>query len=394
MAALISRWKGGNEMSTTTGLRLGRDGEPSDPPPYSREWLTSLPDQRLQELHHSVKEELFHEYTLDAAAYSPEDDVWDLDPEDRPHPLIERDQPNRRLEELERRYGLLDQELQRRSSDLAARELAAERELTSGEIDAMLADPFVVGSEAEHAYYWENGGEFPGDDLAEEEIDDVDAEEIEAEDRPVKETIAYMAFTADGGDIQGEITVPHVVSRRLAGQLAEADAVASSPTSEVTDVEVISHLDTEGREISAWQLFDEQTGVISEETARSAFSPADAVAVWNAGTRPGNTIETIDGAIAGPEASAEHPWRQVPADEAAIDDPLTETVPTSRSELSAQAVAKPPGTAWPEPGSSRQPPRVAAASFPIPPSTAVALPSPTVIGDGASPHPRRSRRSQ
>ncbi|MEJ3743152.1 hypothetical protein WEI85_07685 [Actinomycetes bacterium KLBMP 9797] len=354
----------------------------------------ALPDQRLQELHHNMEEALFREYTLDAASHGPDDDVWNLDPEDRPYPLVERDQPNRRLEELERRYGLLDQELQRRSPDLASRELVAEREPTSGEIDAMLADPFVAGSEAEHAYYWENGGEFPGDDLADEEIDELDAEEIEAEDRPVNETITYMASTADGADIQGEITVPHVVRRRLAEQLAEADAVASSPTSEVTDVEVISHLDTEGREISAWQLFDEQTGVISEETARSAFSPADAAAVWNADTRPSNTIETIDGAIAGHEASAEHPWRRIPADESATDDPLTETVPTSRSEFSAQAVAEPPGTAWPEPGSSRQPPRVAAASFPIPPSTAVAPPSPTAISDGARPHPRRSRRSQ
>jgi hypothetical protein len=34
-------------------------------------------------------------------------------------------------------------------------------DLTEAEADAVENDPMVAGSPAEHAYYWENGGEYP-----------------------------------------------------------------------------------------------------------------------------------------------------------------------------------------------------------------------------------------
>ena len=44
-----------------------------------------------------------------------------------------------------------------RGVDNAADDGTCVDELTSEEIDAILADPYVSGSEAEHAYYWEHG---------------------------------------------------------------------------------------------------------------------------------------------------------------------------------------------------------------------------------------------
>lgn len=130
-------------MSTTVPSRPCRDEKTGGPPPYSQEWLTALPDQQLRELHHSVETELFREYTLDALSYGPDDEVGSLHPEDRPYPLHVHDGgPNRWLEELERRYGVLDEELQRRSPDSASNQPATAPEPKQG--PAWLADPAAI----------------------------------------------------------------------------------------------------------------------------------------------------------------------------------------------------------------------------------------------------------
>ncbi len=44
-----------------------------------------------------------------------------------------------------------------------AESIARAFEARQAELDAIEADPYVAGSEAEAAYYWEHGGEWPDD---------------------------------------------------------------------------------------------------------------------------------------------------------------------------------------------------------------------------------------